>query len=83
MISGKAGFDHNAIVRAFALTTFVFSLLVWLYVVIIQITHPEWLPYQFSHLEYSPFNWRVDEVGMIAFALAAIGFFVWQLKAPQ
>jgi hypothetical protein len=81
--SAKAGLDHKAVVRALALTTFVFSLLVWLYVILIQVTHPEWLPYQFSHLDYPPFNWRLDEVGMVAFGLAAIGFFVWRVNAPQ
>lgn len=48
-----------------ALTMFVFGLLVWVYVVVVQITHPEWLPERFSHLDYPPFNWRVDEVGMM------------------
>jgi hypothetical protein len=42
-------------------------------------THPEWLFDPFSHVNYFPFNWRLDEVGMIAFALAAIGFFTWQV----
>jgi hypothetical protein len=59
---------------------FVFGLLVWVYVVAVQITHPEWLYEQFSHVEFPPFNWRLDEVGMIAFAVSAFGFFVWQLE---
>jgi hypothetical protein len=59
---------------------FVFGFLVWLYVVTIQITHPEWLNGQFSHVDFPPFNWRLDDVGIIAFAASAFGFFFWQLK---
>lgn len=66
--------------RPLALTMFVFGLLVWLYVVAIQITHPEWLPEQFSHVAFPPLNWRLDEVGIIAFGVSAFGFFVWQLE---
>jgi hypothetical protein len=66
-----------------ALTMFVFGLLVWVYVVVVQITHPEWLGLSFSHLDYPPFNWRVDEVGIIAFAVSALGFFVWQLQRTK
>lgn len=66
--------------RPFALTMFVFGLLVWLYTIAIQLTHPEWLPQQFSHLEFPPFNWRLDEVGIIAFAVSAFGFLAWQLE---
>jgi hypothetical protein len=65
--------------RPFALTMFIFGLLVWLYVVAVQITHPEWLTLQFSHLDFPPLDWRLDEVGIIAFAVSAFGFFVWQL----
>jgi hypothetical protein len=66
--------------RPIALTMFIFGLLVWLYVVAVQITHPEWLPLQFSHLDFPPLNWRLDIVGIIAFAVSAFGFFVWQLE---
>lgn len=66
-----------------ALTMFVFGLLVWLYVIAIQITHPDWLPMEFSHLNFPPLNWRLDEVGIIAFAVAAVGFFLWQLEQTR
>ena len=66
--------------RPFAVTMFVFGLLVWLYVIAIQLAHPSWLSEQFSHVNLPPFNWRTDEVGMIAFAVSAFGFFVWQLE---
>lgn len=69
--------------RPFALTLFVFGLLVWLYVVVIQVSHPEWLPLQVSHIGFPPFNWRMDDVGMVAFAVSAFGFFVWQLGKTE
>jgi hypothetical protein len=52
-------------------------------VIMIQVTHPEWLSDPFSHIDFPPFNWRVDHVGMIAFALAALGFFVWRLSGMR
>jgi hypothetical protein len=71
---------NDAVLRAVALTAFVFGLLVWAYVIVIQITHPEWVAAPFSHVNVFPFNWRLDEVGMVAFAVAAVGFFVWQME---
>ncbi len=71
---------NRGLLRAVALTTFVFGLLVWGYVVVIQVTHPEWLYEPFSHVNVFPFNWRLDEVGMMAFAVAAVGFLVWQIE---
>jgi hypothetical protein len=68
------------LLRPVASTMFVFGLLVWLYVIAIQITYPDWVSMPFSHLNFPPFNWRLDEVGMLAFAVAAVGFFVWQLE---
>ena len=59
---------------------FVFGLLVWLYVIAVQLTHPYWLSEPFSHLGFPPFDWRLDDVGIIAFAVSAFGFFVWQLE---
>ena len=67
--------------RPFAVTMFVFGLLVWLYVVAIQITHAEWLSLPFSHIGFPPFDSRVDVVGVIAFAVSAFGFLIWQLEA--
>jgi hypothetical protein len=66
--------------RAVALTAFVFGLLVWVYVIVIQVTHPIWVTEPFSHIQVFPFDWRLDEVGMAAFAVAAVGFFVWQIE---
>ncbi len=66
--------------HAITLTVFVFSFLTWSYVVLIQVTHPEWLDAPFSHLAFPPFDWRLDDVGMMAFALAATGFLLWQIE---
>jgi len=66
--------------RPFALTMFVFGLLVWLYTIAVQLTHPMWLYDSASHIQFPPFNWRLDDVGMIAFGVSAFGFFVWQLE---
>ena len=66
--------------RAVALTAFVFGLLVWLYVIVVQITHPQWVTTPFSHIHVFPLDWRLDEVGMTAFAVAAVGFLVWQIE---
>jgi hypothetical protein len=42
--------------------------------------YPIWIVEPFSHIDVFPFNWRLDEVGMFAFAVVAVGFFVWQLE---
>ena len=59
---------------------FVFGLLTWLYVVAIQITYPEWLSAPLAHYGIPPFNWRVDDIGVLGFAMAAFGFFTWRLE---
>ena len=85
MLTERLGLDallirRRGLLRAAALTAFVFGLLVWVYVVVIQVTHPEWLVEPFSHVDVFPFDWRLDEVGMAAFAVAAVGFLVWQIE---
>jgi hypothetical protein len=67
------------ILREIALTIFVFGLLVWCYVVLVQLVHPKWLPLTFAHYPLAPFNLRVDDVGVISFAFSALGFLVWRL----
>lgn len=66
--------------RAVALTAFLFGLFVWLYVVVVQVTHPDWMDAPFSHLPFFPFSWRLDNTGMTAFAIAAVGFLIWQIE---
>ncbi|MGA2973224.1 MAG: hypothetical protein ABSE39_11485 [Candidatus Bathyarchaeia archaeon] len=70
----------HTVTTAVAMTAFLFGLLVWVYVVLIRVTHSEWLSGPFSHVDIFPFNGRLDEVGMAAFAIAALGFFVWQIE---
>lgn len=55
---------------------FLFGLLAWIYGVLIQLIHPEWLPLGLSHL----IPWiRVDTFTMTSFVIAAIGFLMWRL----
>lgn len=61
------------------LTMFVFGLLAWFYVVAVQITHPEWLPLTLTHYRIPPLDWRVDDIGILSFAVAAFGFIVWRI----
>jgi hypothetical protein len=69
----------HGLLRAVALTAFLFGLLIWVYVVVIQVTHPRWVVTPLSHVNIFPLNWRLDDVGMMAFAVAAVGFLVWQI----
>ena len=56
---------------------FLFGLLAWVYGVLIQLIHPEFLPTSLSHL----IPWiRVDTFTIISFAVAAIGFIMWRLS---
>ncbi|MGA2626633.1 MAG: hypothetical protein ABSF63_06185 [Candidatus Bathyarchaeia archaeon] len=45
-----------------------------------RVTHPRWVVAPFSHVHVFPFDWRLDEVGMVAFAVATAGFLVWQIE---
>jgi len=64
-------------------TLFVFGLLVWAYVVAIQITHPEWLHMPLTHYDIPPFNVTVDDAGIVAFALSAVGFLLWRSEVRR
>jgi hypothetical protein len=75
--------QYSPSLRDVALTLFVFGLLVWLYVVAIQITHPSWLSAPMARYGVPPFSWRVDDTGVIAFAVAAFGFFVWRIETKR
>ena len=55
---------------------FLFGFLGWVYGVLVQLTHPEWLSSQLSHL----ITWvRVDTFTIVSFIIGAIGFFIWRL----
>jgi hypothetical protein len=54
----------------------LYGFLGWIYGVLVQLTHPEWLPLPLSHLTL----WiRVDTFTMLSFIVSAVGFFVWRL----
>ena len=56
---------------------FLFGMLGWVYGVLIQLIHPEWLTLGLSHL----IPWiRVDTFTIISFIIAAIGFLIWRLS---
>jgi hypothetical protein len=55
---------------------FLYGLLGWIYGVLIQITHPEFLSTALSHL----IPWiRVDTFAILSFIISIIGFFIWRL----
>ena len=55
---------------------FLFGFLGWVYGVLVQLIHPEWLPLGLSHL----IPWiRVDTFTIICFIVSAVGFFTWRL----
>jgi len=57
---------------------FLFGLLGWVYGVLIQLIHPEYLSKSLSHL----IPWvRVDTFTIISFVVAAIGFLIWRLAS--
>lgn len=64
------------VVRVLGEMLFLYGLLGWAYGVIIQLTHPSWLPGGLSHLTI----WiRVDTFSIVSFLLSILGFFVWRL----
>jgi hypothetical protein len=71
------------LLNTLGITVFVFGLLLWGYSVTIQLTHPEWLPGTLTHHVFPPLNWRVDDVGIIGFAIAALGFFTWIISRSR
>ena len=57
-------------------TSLVFSLLVWLYVIAMQIAHPESVSWTFTYW----LRVRMDYIGEIAFIISIISFFVLRYK---
>lgn len=60
-------------------TLFLFGLLSWLYVIAMQVTHPDYLPLQLAHIPIFPFTLRVDVTGILGFIISGVSFFLWQL----
>ncbi|MCD6547617.1 MAG: hypothetical protein J7K22_03635 [Nanoarchaeota archaeon] len=67
---------NKQVVIAISKTGFLFGLLVWLYVIAMQIAHPESVNWTFVY--WLPI--RMDFVGEIAFVISFLGFLIWQLK---
>ena len=69
--------------RAIFLTMFLFGLLTWLYVVAVQVTHPEWVATPLTHIDVFPLNVRVDSTGITGFLVSALGFLLWRLTSKN
>jgi len=69
--------------RALLSTVFLFGLLTWVYVVVVQMVHPSWLSGPLTHINIFPLNMRVDETGIVAFILSALAFFLVQLERSR
>ena len=55
-------------------TAFLFGLLVWIYIIAMQIAHLESVSWTFTYW----LQIRMDYVGEIAFIISIIGFMIWQ-----
>jgi hypothetical protein len=68
--------DTRAVLRVIGEALFLYGLLGWIYGVVIQITHPYWLPGALSHL----IKWiRLDTFAVLSFIVSIIGFLIWRL----
>jgi hypothetical protein len=66
----------SILVRVVGELLFLFGFLGWVYGVVVQLTHPYWLPMPLSHL----IRWiRIDTFAVLSFAASAVGFFFWRL----
>ena len=64
------------VIRVLGQSLFVYGLLGWAYGVLIQVTHPSWLPAPMSHLTL----WlRVDTFTIFSFIGSAVGFIIWRI----
>ena len=64
------------VLRTIGQALFLYGLLGWIYTVLIQVTHPNFLPTSLSHL--TPWI-RVDTFSVLSFIVSIIGFFIWRL----
>ena len=64
------------VIRALALTLFVFGLIGFLYIVLSATFHPQTLTMQLTHFADWP---REDTFGEASFAISFISFFIWNL----
>jgi len=66
----------RALIKILGEAAFLFGLLGGFYGVLIQVTHPEFLPTTLSHL--TPWI-RVDTFTMACFAVSLFGFILWRI----
>ena len=69
---------YISVVKVIGESLFLYGLFGWIYGVLVQLTHPSWLPLQLSHL--TPWI-RVDTFTMVCFFVSMAGFFMWRLAA--
>jgi len=65
------------VVKVVGQMLFFFGFLAWLDGVVVQFTHPEWLPMRVSHL----LNVRTDNFTIAMFFVCALGFLMWRITA--
>lgn len=76
MLSMKLSLLFIIVAKVIGELLFLYGFLGWVYGVLIQLFHPEWLPLGLSHLA----TWiRVDTFTVLCFIISAIGFLVWRL----
>jgi hypothetical protein len=64
------------VLKGFGQLLFLYGFLGWLYGILIQLIHPEWLTLGLSHL----IPWiRVDTFAILCFVVSAVGFLIWRL----
>jgi hypothetical protein len=57
--------------------------MIWLTAVVTQLIDYRRVYLPVSDINIPPLNWRLDNAGILAFALSAIGFFLWQLGKEE
>ena len=64
-----------------AFTGFLLGLLVWGYIVGVNLVHPEWLPLPLTHYVDAPvLGWRTDDVGIFSFIIAGFSLTIWRIS---
>ena len=72
----KIIFSPRALVEVIGKLLFLYGLLGWIYGVLVQLVHPDWLTLGLTHL----IPWiRVDTFTVISFIVSGVGFLMWML----
>lgn len=72
----KTPTKYTVLIKVGGELLFFYGLLGWVYGVLVQLIHPDWLPLPLSHL----IPWiRVDTFAVVSFIVSALGFLVWRL----